>query len=169
MFPVERQASLATLPQQSEATREQSSEWSEPLFWLGLGAFPEYQRCFNAGPRKKRTDGWPLRGARPAAFSVPNGGSGRVGALQPKLHDDQRAQTVTGLAGPACVSRIRCKHPAGPTRADAGSAVSLREVLGFSDVRHGGEPVKLRLIWRPVFFRVIVSCFSQRQVLLQTV
>ena len=27
-----------------------------------------------------------------------------MGALQPKLHDDQQAQTVTGLVGPACVS-----------------------------------------------------------------
>ena len=37
------------------------------------------------------------------------------------------------------------KHPAGTARAEAGSAVSLREVLGFLDVRHRGEPVKHRL------------------------
>ena len=48
------------------------------------------------------------------------------------------------------VEDIRRKHPAGTARAEARSAVSLREVPG---VRHGGEPVKLRLIWsRPTCF-----------------
>ena len=55
--------------------------------------------------------------------SVPNRGSRRVGALQYKPHDDQRAQTVTGLVGPACASRIRRKHPVGTARAEEGSAV----------------------------------------------
>ena len=72
-------------------------------------------------------------------LSVPNRGSGRVGALQPKLNDDQRAQAVTGLAhnahssreGPVCVLRIRREHPAGAARALAGSAASLLEVPGF--------------------------------------
>ena len=40
----------------------------EPLFWLGLGAFPEHQRCLNARPRKKRANGWLLSGERPTAF-----------------------------------------------------------------------------------------------------
>ena len=62
-------------------------------------------------------------GERPTAFSVPNRGSRRVGALQYKPHDDQRAQTVTGLVGPACASRIRRKHPVGTARAEEGSAV----------------------------------------------
>ena len=66
------------------------------------------------GPEKKRANGWLLSGERLTAFSVPSRGSGRVGALQPKLKDDQRAQTVTGFAcnarssreAPVCVSRL---------------------------------------------------------------
>ena len=105
-------------------------------------------------PEKKRANGWLLSGDPPTAFSVPIRGSGRVGALQPKLHDEQRAQTVTGLAFPACVSRIWRKYPAGSARACAGSAVSLREVQGFSHVRNEWEPVNLR---QSAFFRVTVS------------
>ena len=70
--------------------------------------------CYGQAPNKKRANGWPLSRERLTAFSVPSRGSGRVGALQPKLKDDQRAQTVTGLActarsssgAPVCISRL---------------------------------------------------------------
>ena len=114
MFPVEGQVSVPTLPKQSEAIQEQSSERSRISKCVSPGAtdatvsdharlcsgsaseLSEYQRCL---PREKRANGRPLSREGLTALSVPNRGSGRVGALQPKLHDDQRAQTVTGLVG----------------------------------------------------------------------
>ena len=60
----------------------------------------------------------------------------------------------------------------GTARAEAGSAVSLREVPGFSHVMHEGEPVKLRLTRsHPTRFLSSNRFFFsfQRQVLLQTV
>ena len=106
---------------------------ARPRSFPGVSAVPQCQT------QKKGANGWPRSGDRLTAFSVPNRGSGRVGALQPKLNDDQRAQTVTGLAcnarssreAPVCVSRIWRKPPAGTARAVTGSAASLLEVPGF--------------------------------------
>ena len=160
MFPEERQVIVATLPQESEAIPEQPSEWSR------------ISNCVSPGATDATMSDHVGLSARPTACSVPSRGSGRVEALQPKPHDDQRAQTVTGLLGPACVTRIWRKHPAGTARAEAGLAVSLREVPGFSRVGHEGGPVKLRLTWsRPtcVLSSNSFFFFFQREVLLQTV
>ena len=149
MFPVEGQVSVATLPQQSEVHPEQSSEWSRDSNCVSPGASDETMSdrvslCYGSAsdlsqsisdasmpdPEENAPMDGPLSGECLTAFSVPNRGSGRAGALQPKLNDDQRAQTVTGLAckarpsreAPGCVSRIWRKHPAGTARAVAGSA-----------------------------------------------
>ena len=105
----------------------------EPLLWLGFGAFQEYEASVLplSQSQIEAQDEWELFSPSFMMTCEPD----RDPACGPSLH-------VEGLA-----------HPAGPARAEAGSAVSLCEVLGFSDVTRKVEPVKLRLTWsRPTCF-----------------
>ena len=137
VFPVEGQVSVTTLPRQSEASPEESSEWSRNSNCVSPRAtdatmLDRVSLCYGQAPKKSAPmDGTSAQNVLPLSqYQVEAQNEWELFSPSLKMTSEPKPrQDSHAMPGPAGGPSLRVE--AGTARAVASSAASLREVPGF--------------------------------------